>query len=80
MPPESSNIDRAETNTSLPILFEFYEISAAFVCHSSVVSGMFTRTFVSIFKLPTVGAESLCRAESLFRNTRLSYFRHLELR
>ncbi len=28
----------------------------------------------------TVGAESLCRSESLCRNTCKSYFRHLELR
>ncbi len=28
----------------------------------------------------TVGAESLCCAESLCRNTCISYFRHLELR
>jgi hypothetical protein len=28
----------------------------------------------------TVGAESLCRAESFCRNTCISYFRHLELR
>ncbi len=28
----------------------------------------------------TVGEESLCRAESLCRNTCISYFRHLELR
>ncbi len=28
----------------------------------------------------TVGAESLCRAKSLCRNTCISYFRHLELR
>jgi hypothetical protein len=30
--------------------------------------------------LYTVGTESLCRAESLCRNTCISYFRHLELR
>jgi hypothetical protein len=28
----------------------------------------------------TVGTESLCRAESLCRNTCISYFRHLEMR
>jgi hypothetical protein len=32
------------------------------------------------FTYNTVGTESLCRAESLCRNTCISYFRHFELR
>ncbi len=70
----------------LPVTL-FKELVAAFrnACYCKTCS--VTRMLLwksKLFRKPpmtcTVGAESLCRVESLCRNTCISYFRHLELR